>query len=158
MRVSVLHLVCLTACAIRALGLPVFAGLDASLEAAANLCATDTSNSTESGLTMRLQALVDGQVFSCQVSEGRFVDATAALWVSGYAPDQGLKPALVLQPASKRPSLSCPPRSLALVAMHGSKLTTVKVVFGGANVKLLLCLGQVQQMWQLQCNLPRHRT
>ena len=57
--------VCLTACAIRAWGVPAFAGLEASLAAAADLCAADMSNATEAGLAMRLQALVDGQVFSC---------------------------------------------------------------------------------------------
>ena len=109
MRATVLHLVCLTACAIPAWCVLPFGGLEASLEAAADSCATDLSNATEAGLAMRLQALVDGQVLSCTTSEGRFVDATAAFWVSGYAPDQGLKPALVLQPASKRPDLSCRP-------------------------------------------------
>ena len=81
--------------------LPLFAGLDAATEASADLCSADHSTVQEADLAMKLQALVQGPVLSCGNSKGAFIDATAALWESAFAPDEGIKPALVLQPTGE---------------------------------------------------------
>ena len=83
---------------VRSRAVSYFYGLEASLEAAADLCQGDVQDSRDTDLASRLQAQAQGRVLSCPTSEGAFVDATAALWVSGYASDADVKPALVLQP------------------------------------------------------------
>lgn len=97
-------------CVQQSWALPPFAGIDAAIEAASDLCSADPSIAEEADLAMRLQALVQGPVLSCGNSEGAFVDATTALWESGYAPDEGTKPALVLQVSGEKSACSPSPQ------------------------------------------------
>ena len=139
MQASLVPLLVVVGCVGQASAVPSFSGLDASLEDASDRCQADVQNSTEAFLASRLQALVNGSVLSCTTSEAAFVDATAALWQSGYKSEMNIKPAVVLQPVGRFASCSASASVLASAAVLACTEFVIWLVFDSVHSDSLYC-------------------